>query len=168
MELALSVLKDGGLLDPGILAAGIEHGWATRTDVVAYAMERMSAGNDRPEAVELAAAENLESERIVDLLREWARLDGLPSQQPDSAVRRWMFAALTAISWSDAGAEEKLDRLEETYATFGYPEEMRECSRYYVPPQDRARDIRVGEVTASPLEAMNQLLAKLRREFKLR
>jgi hypothetical protein len=48
---------------------------------------------------------------------------------------------------------------------FGYPEEMRKCSRYYMPPQDRARGIRVGEVTDSPLEAMNQLLSQLKREF---
>jgi hypothetical protein len=165
MESLLDTLRECGLLDSGVLAAGVERGWASGADVAAYAVERLSAGDDRPEVVELAAVEDLESERVTDLLRDWARLDRLPSQRAEDALRRWMFAALTAISRSGTSTEEMLDRLEETYAMFGYPEEMRKCSRYYMPPQDRARGIRVGEVTDSPLEAMNQLLSQLKREF---
>ena len=82
-------------------------------------------------------------------------------------MRRWMFAALKSIEQSSADPEEKLDRLDEAYATLGYPEEMRECSRYYVPEQDRARGIQVGEVTASPITAMNNLLARLASELSL-
>jgi hypothetical protein len=165
MESLLDTLRECGLLDSGVLAAGVERGWASGADVAAYAVERLSAGDDRPEVVELAAVEDLEPERVTDLLRDWARLDRLPSQRAEDALRRWMFAALTAISRSGTSPEEMLDRLEEAYAMFGYPEEMRKCSRYYVPPQDRARGIRVGEVTDSPLEAMNQLLSQLKREF---
>lgn len=167
MASPLDTLMECGLLDSGVLAVGVERGWASRADVATYAAERLSAGDDRSEVVELTAAEELEPARLIDRLRNWARLDGLPSQHPESAVRLWMFAGLTAIARSGSSPEEQLDRLEEAYATFGYPEEMRECSRYYVPPQDRARNIRVGEVTDSPLEAMNQLLSQLRREFRV-
>ena len=126
--------------------------------------DKLVAGDERAEVIDLATAEDLAPERVVELLRHLARLDRLPSLAPDVAIRRWMFAALEGIAQSVVAADEKLDRLEEAYAAFGYPEEMRECSRYYVPPQDRARGIRVGEATASPLEAMNQLLSRLTSE----
>lgn len=168
MKSLLDILRDTRLVDAGVLALGLERGWASRADVSAYAVEKLSADDERVEAVELATAEELDPDRIVELLRGWARIEHLPFLSAEEAIRRWMFAALMTISESGASADEKLDRLEEAYATFGYPEEMRECSRYYVPPRDRARGIRVGDVTASPLEAMNQLLSRLRTEFGIR
>jgi len=161
MESLLDTLRGAGLLDPGVLAAGIERGWVSCADVVAFAVERLTAGDDRSEVLELAAADDEEPAWVIDVLRRWARADGLQSERAESAERLWMFAALLSISRSEISPEEQLDRLEETYATFGYPEEMRECSRYYVPPQDRARGIRIGEVTSSPLVAMNRLLSQI-------
>src|SRR5262245_56788835 len=93
----LDVLKSSGLLDAGVLAVGIERGWASAPDVSAYATEKLSAGDEQAEVVELATAEDLEPEKITELLRRWANLDYLPSRAADNAMRRWLFAALKAI-----------------------------------------------------------------------
>lgn len=160
-------LRGTGLIDPGVLAVGIERGWASRGDVVAYAVEALRAGNERAEVMEIVTADDLELDRLTELLREWARLDGLPSARAENAVRRWMFSALSVIAHSNVSPEKKLDKLEETYADFAYPEEMRACSRYYMPLHDRARGIQIGELTDSPLDAMNRLLSKLTKEFEV-
>lgn len=45
------------------------------------------------------------------------------------------------------------------WAALGYPAEMRECSRYFVPRADRT--IPVGRRTDSPLAAMHRLARKI-------
>lgn len=161
-------LTAAGLVDPGVLAIGLERGWVSAEDVSAYAVDRLTAGTDEPDVVQLTTAETLDREITIDLLRQWATREALPSVSSDEAIRRWMFGLLKAISESCANADEKLDCLEEAYATLGYPEEMRECSRYYVPEHDRTRGIKVGEVTASPLGAMKVLLLRLGQELRIR
>ena len=165
MDSVLRVLKDWNLLDPGVLALGLERGWVSEADVSAYAVEILLTGDNRVELAELATAEDLDLRSIVHLLRKLARLDSLPSVQVDNAIRRWMFAMLTSISMSGSNPEDQLDKVEDAYAMLDYPEEMRECSRYYVPPLHRAGGIQIGMQIASPLEAMNQLVLKLRSEF---
>jgi hypothetical protein len=164
----LDALKAAGLVDAGVLAVGLERGWASAEDVSAYAVERLASGADQPEVVELATAEALDAATIVELLRQWARNETLPTMSSGGAMRRWMFGMLKAIAESDASPDHKLDRLEEAYATLGYPEEMRECSRYYIPDCDRARGITVGDFTASPLGAMDALLLRLGKDFHVR
>ena len=161
----LEQLKNAGLLDPEVLASGLERGWLTRDQVIEYAVEKLGAGDERTEVLTLAAAEDLEPEKIVTLLRKWAKLDGLPTESMQGGLRKWMFAYLKSIEESPASPEEKLDSVEEIYALLGYPEEMHECSRYYIPAEDRARGIQVGEVTASPLQAVHKLVSRLKQEL---
>ena len=167
MSAELEALRTGGLMDAGVLAVGLERGWASADDVAAFAVEQLAAGADRAEVVELATAEELDTATIIELLRQWAGDEKLASVSSTEAIRRWMFGYLEAISESDASPDAKLDRLDEAYATLDYPEEMRECSRYYVRAADRARGITVSEVTASPLGAMEDLLLRLGREFRV-
>jgi hypothetical protein len=161
----LEQLKNAGLVDPEVLAVGLERGWITRDQVIEYAVERLGGGDGRTEVLKLAAAEDLETQTIVTLLRRWAELDRLPTGSLKVGLRKWMFASLKSIEESPASPEEKLDRVEEIYALLGYPEQMNECSRYYIPAADRARGIQVGEVTASPLEAVHRLVALLQQEL---
>ena len=164
MYVSVSTLRECALMDAGVLAAGLERGWASENDAVAYAVEKLVAGDDRPEALELVIGDDLDLGKAVHLLRSWARNDRLRSQNPDEARRCWMFAALVDISTSSMSPDEKLDRLEDVYAELGYPYEMRECSRYFAPFESG------GEVcaelwTSLPLAAMEQLILRLRREF---
>ena len=167
MSAELEALRTAGLVDAGVLAVGLERGWASADDVAAFAVEQLAAGADQAEVVELATAEELDIATIIDLLRHWAVDENLDSMSFTEAIRRWMFGHLKAIAESDASPNTKLDRLEEAYAILDYPEEMRECGRYYVPAADRARGITVGEVTASPLDAMDDLLWRLGKEFRV-
>ncbi len=102
---------------------------------------------------------------MVSALWRWADREQLPTRTSDQAMRRWMFVMLKHIAESKTSDEARLDRIEDAYAMLDYPEEMRACSRYYVPEHDRVRGIEVGEWTESPIGAMKELLARLGKEF---
>jgi hypothetical protein len=161
----VDTIRQLGLLDAGVLAVGLQRGFARAADVAEYAAERMRSNDDSPELMELSRVDGMAPERACALLLAIARRSALASQTQPEALRRWLFAALTRISASERSGEEMLDMLEDVYATLGYPEELKVCSRYYVPPADRVRGIRVGEFTESPVEAMNGLLSQLKREY---
>lgn len=163
MQPLLEALKGAGLLDAGVLATGMERGWADRGDATGFAADRLVAGDARPEMVELAAADDEEPAQVVEMLKRLARSDGLATADESAALRRWMLATLLVISRSDASPEVKLDQLEVAYADFDYPEEMRELSKYHVP--DPAADVRVGDASTSPIAALERLLGKLRTEL---
>jgi hypothetical protein len=158
-------LADRQLLDFGVLALGLERGWATAAEVSDYATGMVGTGDERPEVIALAGANATDAEGVLDALRQLAHADALPTEQEEQALRRWMFARLSQIAHNNASPDAKLDLLEEAYAELGYPEEMRECSRYYVPPADRERGLKVGDHTTSPLEALDAVLERLSAEF---
>ena len=134
-----------------------------------HALEMMGRGDERTEVIELATARDLGPDRAIELLRYLARLDGLfSSDDLILAARPWILAALNATLNTDLSPEDKLDRFEEVYALLGYPEQLHECSRYYVPEHDRLRGIRVGETTESPLVAMARVRARLATELGLK
>jgi len=151
------------LMDPLVLSFGFERGWVTHADVCDYAVQRLAAGESPRAAVELAIIDIGARYRIIDLLHQWAQVEGRPTQDSRHALRVWMFAALRWIASSGNDPEQQLDHLEDAYAALGYPPEMRECSRYFVPPADRA--IPIGHTTDSPLEAMRRLLQKTESEL---
>lgn len=162
---ALEILRNYGLLDPSVLAIGFERGWVDRGGIVDFAIEQIASGNESRVVVELSTCEDLDADSIMQLLARWAGSDLRQTSVREQALRRWQLGFLKALSLSPLGPEEQLDRLEELYAMLGYPEEMRECSRYYVPPEDRARGLKVGDITESPLGAMARLVATLEKEL---
>ena len=93
----LSVLREYHLLDAGVLALGLERGWVDRRSIAVFAGERLTAGDERPEVVELAACEQLETNTILELLRCWANHDAQPSATSEQALRRWLFAFLKGL-----------------------------------------------------------------------
>ena len=159
---AEQILRELHLLDAGVVAEGAARGWLSPDAVLGFASAALEGGNLRDEVVELALREYQGTQHTVGILHRWASDLGLPSASAVEATRRWMFAALTAIVESADGPEHTLDAIEEAFATLGYPDEMRVCSRYYTPPEDIARGLGVGDYTADPFQATIELLQRLR------
>jgi len=74
----------------------------------------------------------------------------------DSAadLDKWRLAFLLCIEASDDSDEDKVNKLQEVYADFDYPEDMASCSVY-------------SQDNVSPLVAMSQVVQELRERFSL-
>lgn len=156
-------LRNADLLDGGVIAFGIERGWLLPSTGIRYANEVLDAGDARPHVVSLAIEDDESAERIVASLRQWMHVDRLPSEDVGYTRRAWIYAALAWVSQSEMSAEAKLDVLEEIYAEFEYIDDLRECSRYYVPEKKPDNPASIP----SPLDSMEVLLSELRDEFQI-
>ena len=78
-----------------------------------------------------------------------------------SAINRWRLGFLLALDADgDMGDEEKLERLQEIYADFSFPNDMAACSQYYVSEDDEQ-----GGKVRGPLDAMREVIRQLEKEF---
>lgn len=154
----VTILRKAHLLTSGVLAFGFERGWIDKKAIIAFANSKFEDGDVCVEFAELATCDGLEPNSILDLLRRCTS----SSETTEHIARIWMFGFLKALSGEKIDPEEKLNRLEEIYGMFGYPDEMRECSRYYTPPKDRGR-LQVGMKTDCPIKAMATLIVSLQR-----
>ena len=161
----VSILRESGILDAGVLAEGLRRGWIERDVVISFALEHFQAGDKRFEIVSLGSCEHDDISEIMKVLDGLASAGELQSAQSGVAMRRWIFAFVKDIAQSSRTPDEKLDAIESLYADLGYPRELDECSRYYVPREDRERPLRVGDTTASPMRAVSDLIEKLADEF---
>lgn len=162
----LDVLKEQRLLNPSVLAVGLERGWIERRDVADFAVECLLEGDERPEIVELASCERMERRDVLDVLGQWRESEGDDAVGEEDGLRHWIYGYLKVLSLQTPYSEDTLDELEALYAMFGYPSEMRKCSRYYIPPEDRERRLKAGDrISSSPEDSMLELLAEMEAEF---
>lgn len=140
----IKVLINLGLLCWSTILFGLGKGWVSRKDVVDYAVDLLVNGNDDENVAIIAAGETLEDDELLKLLSNQV-------EQSDSAndLDKWRLAHLISIVESNEDEQSKLDRLQEVYANFNYPEDMASCSIYYQNEID-------------PLVAMMQVVEELK------
>lgn len=164
---AVGLMDSLGLLDWKALSIGWGRGWATRADVAHYAVDRLQSDVDDDIAVvaSLASAEALDDESIPWLL---ARLAGEPNDEDGVALEKWRLVRLLDLDGTDLGWDEKVTRLEEIGAEFGYPPDMRLCTRYG--PSEASIDAGTAspdDLSTDPLDAMNQVIKSLKQRLGL-
>lgn len=145
----MEALKELNLVCWSTLFVGQQMGWVTKLDIEDYAMSLLSAdldNGDKNIAV-LAGADSLDDSEVTDLLLQV----GGEMESPE-AIEKWRLAALTALSESVLSEEEKLDKLQELYAEFDYPEDMTSCSIY-------------SQDSVGPLAAMSEVILALKKKF---
>jgi len=139
---AFTQLKTLGLVDWGVLAFGWSHQLLSADDVADFAAHETGTQHEARESLLLATQDN-EPEKIGSQLNELAA-----PVVSRLAADKWRLAHLMEIADLKADWDTKVTMLEDVYSEFGYPEDMRECSRY-----GGARD---------PLDAMAGVIAALR------
>jgi hypothetical protein len=124
------VLAGLNLLSWGTLAYGRQRGWVTASDLSSFAAARIAADFDvseLPAAAELTSAERLSDVEVEYLLQQLSDLQpGRAANWPDS----WRLAKMVELQSQDLSWDDKVARLEELAAEFGFPADMRGCSRY--------------------------------------
>lgn len=125
------------------LAYGFRHGFLSRADVVAVALEKYKAGVflSGPEE-ELALLLSDELDRVDDLVGDLEIVDE-PTEQ---RARVWLFLSLAWLLEHRESFEDPLEVIELLYADFDYPDEIRGLVRY-MPP---------GPGEASGLDALEE------------
>ncbi|MDO6583866.1 DUF2247 family protein [Photobacterium sp. 2_MG-2023] len=145
----MEVLKELNLVCWSTLLVGLQRGWAKKSDIAAYATSLLSADLDNGDEniAVLAGADSLDDSEIKCLLLQVGGSTDAPE-----VIEKWRLATLTALSGSVLSEEEKIDKLQELYAEFEYPEDMASCSIY-------------SQDSVDPLVAMSEVISSLKKKF---
>ncbi|ASA57914.1 DUF2247 family protein [Vibrio gazogenes] len=141
----IKVLISLGLLCWATILLGLKKGWVSRKDVIDYAVALLVNGNENEDVAIIAGGESLEDDELFNLILNQIK----QTDDTASALDKWRLAHLLNIAESDYDEQTKLDRLQEVYANFDYPEDMASCSIY---SQDEI----------DPLVAMMQVIEELK------
>ncbi|EJM32571.1 DUF2247 family protein [Pseudomonas sp. GM25] len=144
------VMKELGFLSWLAIFIGFQRGWMNSQEVIAFASDQYFSGkgseNDTLE--ELVSARYVKENEIKVALLMLADSD----LDEETVLERWRLACLLSLSHAELSDEEKIARLQEVYADFDYPEDMRFCSIYSLGTKD-------------PLIVMSEVVQKLEKEL---
>ncbi len=140
----IKIMINLGLLCWPTILFGFRKGWVSRKDVIDYAVDLLINGSDNEDVAIIAGGESLGNDELLDMIS-----NQVEQAKNSTALDKWRLAYLLNIAESDENQQTKLDRLQEVYANFDYPEDMASCSIY---SQDEI----------DPLVAMMQVVEKLR------
>ncbi len=157
-----SILMSEGLLDWPTALVGVRRGWMTPTDVSDLAVARIveASGEIDSDVAELTSATGLP---LVDLEDHLVSLvERCPVVEEETAVRRWLLATLIDVDGAELDEETTLARLQNIYAEFGFPEELRYVSPYNLTFDEWASEPHVGNAMSAPLEWFRRSVHELR------
>lgn len=113
---------------------GLQEGWLEPASVVEYAVSRLEEDKDCDSSVvDLAGLTAGELAQVSTLLEGVA--SGPDGQQQAESRKRWLYLALSWVYEHSEDFPDPLGIVEELYADFDYPQEMRSFVRY-MPPED--------------------------------
>ena len=164
------VMAQMGLLTWQSIYVGWQHRWISKNELIKFVVNWLSYYHEEHNKalLELATAEPYSDCQIDTLLFKY--LDTSHSLLNESDIQieidKWRLAFLVELACCKIDDEEKLDRLENLYAEFSYPEDMKACSRYYIPPEFD-NEIILGRNVGSPLVAMDELIRELKAKYSL-
>ena len=146
-------LAKRNLVDWPTLAIGLNNGWINKDAVSEHAFKLMSAGQQDSDIAVLAGSDALSDDEVVALLATLCKKEGIDLQEKQShALEKWRLAMLSDLQHSSLADEDKIERLQELYAEFGYPDDMASCSIY-------------AQNDADPIDALHHVVAALEQRF---
>lgn len=157
----MDVVNELGLASWSVLATGLRRGWASREDVIAFAVTWLT---DNPEDTRrapalLAGGEEYDDDQMLELLGQCTA--GAEANNHD--LETWRLAHLLLLARSSMPRYDKLDRLDELYAEFEYPPDMRLCSQYRASHYAiEAGFAPASELSVDPVDAMWTLIQQLK------
>jgi len=134
-----------GFVSCQTLSVGLAHGWIGKADISHYATRLLTSGGDNGDIdfAVLAGADSLDDSEVTSLLSKKA---GLTDEL--RAMDEWRYAKLVELNESEDSDDRKLDKLQDLYADFDYPQDMYSCSIY-------------SQSEVPPLVAMRGLISSL-------
>lgn len=142
----IEVLKQLNLINWAVLFTGFQRGWIIKSDISNYSVSLLSDSlDDGDENIAvLASADSFDDSEVKELLLKISDQYSEPE-----IIERWKLAMLITLNESGLSEEEKIDRLQELYAEYDYPEDMSSCSIY-------------SQDSVPPLKAMSDVILSLK------
>jgi len=144
---SIKKLLELGLICWSTIFIGLKNGWMSQQDLIDYAVSLLVAGSDNEDIAVIAAGESLSDDELLDMVSVLSK-----NEDTGADLDKWRLAYLLCISESDSSEQEKIDKLQEVYSQFSYPEDMASCSIY-------AQD------SIDPIMAMMQVIKELRKKL---
>jgi hypothetical protein len=129
---------------------GFRKHWIKREDIFEYAMNQLLAGCESERVAIIAGGEYLSDEELLGIISKQMEMTNCVAD-----TDKWRLAFLLGLEASDDSDENRINRLQEIYADFDYPEDMASCSIY-------------SQDGLDPLVAMSQVVKRLKEGFLLR
>ena len=143
-----NVLVDLGLMRWSVILIGFRKGWITREEIFEYAVDLLMSGNESRDVAVIAAGGCVDDDELLSLISKQ-----IEKSDHAADMDKWRLAFLVCIERSDeCDLDNKIDRLQEIYAEFGYPEDMASCSVY-------------SQDNISPLVAMREVIRALQEKI---
>lgn len=143
----IKILIDLDLLSWSTILLGMEKGWIRRKDVIDYAVQLLIRGCDDENIAVIASGRNFNDDELLSWISSHIK-----QSDKTKDFEKWRLACLLSLDESIKDKQAKLDKLQEIYADFNYPEDMASCSIY---SQDKI----------SPLVAMEQVIQELKNKL---
>ena len=155
----MAVLESLGFLDWCLLELGWDRGWVTKADLAAYATAKMLTDVTEADLAPIAMLSSPASLGDSDVTHVLKDLSTRYRRHNDSdhAIDKWRLAKLLVLQAQPIDWEEKVTRLEELGVEFGYPPDMRSCSRYVADKQS---------LTSDPIDAMRNVISQLKQRLE--
>ncbi|RON50088.1 DUF2247 family protein [Pseudomonas frederiksbergensis] len=144
------VLIGLGLACWSTIFLGFRKSWIRREDIFEYAINQLLDGCESERVAIIAGGEYLSDEELLEVISKQMEMTNCVAD-----MDKWRLAFLLCLDASNDSDENKINRLQEIYADFDYPEDMASCSIY-------------SQDGIDPLVAMNQIVKRLKERFLLR
>jgi hypothetical protein len=146
----LGVLISLGLACWSTIFLGLRNRWIRQEDIFEYAINQLLDGCESECVVIIARSEYLSDEELLELISKQMEMTDCVAD-----TDKWRLAFLLCLDALNDSDENKINRLQEIYADFDYPEDMASCSIY-------------SQDDVGPLVAMNRVVERLKERFLLR
>jgi|GEM_PF-1121662 len=158
----IDIIRKYSLLDWKTILVGFKRNWITKDEVIEFAVNQLSTTNEDDYNVSLlAGSDNESNENILNLIHKYIESKNIQLNEGNE-IKKWLLAHLILINEGDISDQDKLNKLQEIYSEFEYPEEMAKCSIYYTEPN---KEFKKGEYLSDPLDEMKNLINILMSEF---
>ncbi len=133
--LIFNVMQKFELVDWYTLLVGLKHGWCSKNNLINYGEKVIEQTADDvidENLAMIASGEALAVDELVRLVLQFLSCHKKIMNQKieANAVEKWRFAHLYCLLKSGESEQQKIDKLQEIYAEFGFPEDMSSCSIY--------------------------------------
>lgn len=130
---AFEMLMRANLLDWPILVVGLERNWCVKKNIIQFAEKCASeAAQVDGELLTIATGESLSNpDLILCCLRYMETIgEALSPESRQRSLDQWRFSYMVLLLDGPDSVEDKINRLQELYGEFGFPEDMASCSIY--------------------------------------
>jgi len=165
------LMKKFGFLNWKAILVGVIHDWISLQDIINEADKEISLGKQDKFLIEISLSRK-NKDVLIKAIETYLNDTGINVDEINSIdskeLKRWRLCFLISVVNSHLPDDVKVEKIQEIYSQFGFPEDMINCTPYHFTFEEIEK-IKQKQITASyssPLESTKKLINRLREEVK--